>query len=278
MSSYPPDGWTVDSGTWGTDFDRNTAVTNLVGDSCIEFKPTATACKLLGPLTPIAEGDGYRGEVYMAGSGSGTGSVYAFLDWYDKSQAYISQTSIGGYSCANSSWASLVGRATAPSNARYARIELYKPTTMTGSVYVDYTMLIQATDEARMTQGSSQTIPASTWTDIVFDTGGTLGRMSIDTGTGRITPGRTGRYMVLAAATLTNLNNGDQVKLKSRLGYKGTELIMGGAGAVTLTLTSLEGITVLGTAMSIQVWHNSSNTITTSGSGSENFFQVIPLR
>ena len=122
----PPGKWTISGATWGTDVDHNTALANLVGDSCLEFKATTPGSnpEMVSDYYPVQELVPYYAKALAQSASIAAGdTLHVQVNWYTDAKAYISYSQpFNGLLAATGTWYELAGVATAPATARYCRL------------------------------------------------------------------------------------------------------------------------------------------------------------
>jgi len=144
MSTYPPDGFsTTPAGYWPDNFAYNTAITNLIGNGCVEFKdttPIENPQLRTTKLFPVEEGQPYLVKVLLqASSIAGGNTAQVSIRWYTGAGVYISRTDIYAAAVLPSAdvWHVIGGIADAVANARYGRVVISKSNTAF-TLYFDY--------------------------------------------------------------------------------------------------------------------------------------------
>jgi len=129
MSTYPPGGWSVDAGTWGTDMDRETSVVEA-GANAIHYIDTATtSVRVASDYYPVVAGSPYRISALMQQDDISSQDVTFSLAWFTAAKGYISGTFIFKDNLPDvDTWYELSGILNAPSTARFARILLGRAT------------------------------------------------------------------------------------------------------------------------------------------------------
>ena len=123
MSSFPPDGWSVEAGVWGTDMDQdNTYVRN--GAYSVHFKNTGSAALLIADYVPVEPSAVYDIGAWLAGQNA-TSNFRIGCYWYTKTKSIISNTillttNLGPVYSAYS-WKKINAITTSPATAAFAR-------------------------------------------------------------------------------------------------------------------------------------------------------------
>lgn len=212
MSTYPPDGWHFNL-TWGTDAQVNTAITNRIGSSCIEFKnttPGSDPAFYPEAHIPVQAGRPYKVSALVQADSIAVGNwVRVRIHWYDSSKSYLSYDN-AYYAVLDSTgtWYELSDVFTAPSNARYARPVFYKNNTAF-TAYLDHLALTEVPVCFHAYENTSdQTIGGSpekvTFSSEVFDYGDCFD----DSSNYRFTAQRTGLHGFSARVMFKNALDG----------------------------------------------------------------------
>lgn len=134
MSTYPPDGWTLDTGggaVWGEHVDIDTTVVRS-GDASINFvdadPDSPVDVDLYSEMVPVEEGQPIAVEAWLRADSISAGNTLSVgLLWFDSSSSYIagSYSSIfSGIMDAVDTWELKSGVVTAPANACYFEIKI----------------------------------------------------------------------------------------------------------------------------------------------------------
>lgn len=129
MSTYPPDGYGITSGVWGTDVDVDTAV-SLSGAASLKFLATTPAAnpEIHSDKFPVEPDQPLLCSVWMQASSIAAGNIpYVFIYWLDVAGGYISATAVNSAILdATGAWRLKSAIGTAPANTRYALIAIAK--------------------------------------------------------------------------------------------------------------------------------------------------------
>jgi len=132
-TNYPPDGYEVGSGTWGTDMDFIAANDALSGDGYVQFAPTTPAADpfLLTEWIPTLEGSPLLVEGVAASDSNAAGdTVFIYVEWGDGDTTSLSTNSVfNGLVTTVDTWERKSAVFTAPASARYFRVGFGKNNT-----------------------------------------------------------------------------------------------------------------------------------------------------
>lgn len=180
MPDFPPDGWTVHTGTWGTDIDANVS-TVYMGDSSIEFKNTAVASKLLSDFIEIPLGQPWAVDVTWRRTANTQLNVA--VEIYDAAKALITTVTLGTTAprIGNNIWEShrFVGTLSSDNRTRFVKVRIGKADTATDSIFIgalDFRVLrrafrvIKTSDQTGIVSGAETQV---VWNSTDFDFGGT---------------------------------------------------------------------------------------------------------
>lgn len=290
VTTNEPDFWEAFIGTWGPSAQIyvNTSETQTGGQS-IEFRPVAanTQLQFRSGYFPVTAGDFYNVRADMKLGGTPTlGTLSVGLRFFDTNKSTVSTNTIIGPLAASAISSSSFDRrtgangATAPSNARFARVLFFHDDQGdTYSLYLDRCECFRDFPgfSARKS-GGSQTIPASTWTTYqanleYFDKGG-----NYDTTTYQFTAPQTGFYNFRLAGLFSGLSVGTQ--FNAALLINGSTRIEGDVlNKSTITNDTFDQSfdstqLTAGDTVEMQVIHNSGGTVNLSLSSTFNGRQV----
>lgn len=172
MSTYPPDGISVSVGAWGTDADRNTALANLIGDSCVELKNTTVGTSIQHDhYIPLEGGAVYAVRwLVQADSIAGGNTVRLRTVEYTDAKAQVTawDTHFAVLPAANA-WYDMRSTFTAAGTTRYVRQWAIKAATAF-TVYVDYMGPSRVPLGFSAFDGAGTALGAAAWTQIDLDT------------------------------------------------------------------------------------------------------------
>lgn len=173
--NYPPDGWSLASGVWGTGIDWETS-TVYSGARAVKWIG-ASSVVMQSQFVPV-EGNSlpaYVVESKFHVSGSGAGSQLKFsIHKYDKDKVSISSQSFTTTSKTGAgTWQVREKINITSSTTSFIRIEIEKasPATSGVDVTVDNCSAYRATREVLVTRATAQTsVTTATWTTLQLDT------------------------------------------------------------------------------------------------------------
>jgi len=215
MTTNPADGWSVYTGTWGTDFDRETSVL-LGGQYSIKFISGTPADDptLVGDYRPVIPGMPYMASIWVRADSIAAGNTMtAFINWYTSEKVYISQSVIhNAVLGAANTWEERSAIFTAPATAAFARLFIRKNNTAFNGYYgfADFWRAPRSFLAYR-----SAAVPASP-TNIDFDNESYDYGNIFDTGTGKCTIPTDGLWHFYAQTYVVNLAAGGTVDIVLR--------------------------------------------------------------
>lgn len=120
---YPPDGWHMRVGGWGTEVDRVSDGTSILGDHALLMDGASEIVSDWFPVQPL---EPYRFAVTWRANGNDPGQALTVnVEWYsDQSTLHDADEIIGTEAAAINTWQTDTARRTAPSAARWARLAL----------------------------------------------------------------------------------------------------------------------------------------------------------
>lgn len=171
-TTYPPDGWEVQVGTWGTDVDQDATV-SLSGPYSIKFEDTTPANDpyLIQEPYPTTPGTPVSvTTVVRADSTTGSDHVIAKVLWYDSADAYLSASTVFDAAVtASSTWEAKTAVITAPASAASYRVVIGKTKTAF-NVWFDSVESGDFPIGFRAYRTSAQTFGTGASTKVQFDT------------------------------------------------------------------------------------------------------------
>lgn len=169
-TTYPPDGWEVYSGTWGTEFDRDAAV-RLSGSYSIKFEDTTPANTpyLIQEAYPTSPGTPVLvTAVVSADSITAANHVIVAVWWYDSDDTYLDVSMVTDAAVvASSTWETKTAVLTAPASAASYRVIIGK----TNTAFNAWFDSVESSDFPigfRAFRASAQTINNTTATKVQF--------------------------------------------------------------------------------------------------------------
>jgi len=172
---YPPDGWGMNVGTWGTDADEDTT-NHKSGGRSIKIYATAVSTEA-GSLdfTPVEGGKKYLSETETRSSSNNGAHTYSTgVYWYDENKAPASTAwnYLRAVTAATAADTWEIDRTiiTAPSDARFARLFLWKNTTSSYTVNYDRITFVRAIPSWSVYEDTAWQIPSASWDLIEFNT------------------------------------------------------------------------------------------------------------
>jgi hypothetical protein len=170
----PPDHTAMHSGTWSTDVELITDSSGKSGTNYLHFKPTAVAKEIRFDPFIVASGGLYRLDFLVKDQTVGHAQCTVRVKWLDSTRAEISGSEITVVSGGVPTWALGWGAVIAPSNARWARVDVFQtdPSDAHG-FYVDRLQVRQLQLTGVLTFGNG-TLPSTNVTNYL-QPGGTTG-------------------------------------------------------------------------------------------------------
>lgn len=168
-ASAPPDAWSMNSGTWGTDVSRVTrSVGPVSGGYALSFGTAAGQGRVVASLMKIAANSTYRLSVRRR-SHVGSGQ-FARIEWLDAAQGLMSTSDLSlGYT--NLQWLTASGEFVSPNQSVYARLIIGRFSTAGSSTFeVDTIQFEKAAYIPTTTQWTTDYIADGAVTSAKLDT------------------------------------------------------------------------------------------------------------
>jgi predicted phage tail protein len=167
LAGAPPDSWAMGSGVWNTSFQLETG-TVYSGSHSIRAVDNSGAAELVSETFPVQSGLRYTVQGSTLAFSMPAAGALIFIDWYRGDLTLIqSDPALGPPHALFGSWNTVVGgEITAPANALYARLRIYKPagTGTSGDWLVDR---VRVKEAEILSIGWSNLVPMGSWTDVV---------------------------------------------------------------------------------------------------------------
>lgn len=212
VSTYPPDGWAVSSGVWGTDFDQNSAQTYASAYS-IEFKNTTPASDpilISDDFIPVDPNAAYKVYSAIRMSRNDPGDYFrTYMYCYDAAQAYLASTYADSATVPINTWA-FIGTVAIPSivsaNTKYIKLGLTKRN-LAFTTYVGLTRIEQLPDAFYSHAAAATALVAGNWTQVTFSEDLDIGS---NFAASRFTAKRDGFFSFNASIMVDDLADGKQ--------------------------------------------------------------------
>ncbi len=259
-------GWTVTSGEWGTDIDREESL-SVAGPYSIWFKDTTPAAdpQIVSGLHPVTEGTWYaawgrlRADDVTAGN-----TMLGQLVFYEgdgttviSSVTFINNAVLG----AADTWEIHSAVNFAPTDARWAAWKISKKNNAFNAYVdeVDFHAVPPMFQARRIT--SAQSINDTTSTDIVFNEARFEYGAAINTSTGVITLKEAGTWLITLVAKLSSLGDGKSAQADiyvngANFEYAGDLVTNGAAADVRVRATAIIFGVPSGTTLTGRIRHN----------------------
>ncbi len=163
--SFPPDGWWMRTGVWGTDASQS-LVERRSGAASLALLTAST--ELVSDWLPVESFRPFRLEIDAKGPIGG--ALEVDIEWYtSKAAAPTIVTAISWSQGGIGAWETSVATETAPSGATYARIVLRRGSAI-NTVYVGRFSWQRAPDAFRAYLASGTHSLGGTWSKVTYDT------------------------------------------------------------------------------------------------------------
>lgn len=218
MSTYPPDGWTVSTGTWGTHLTHSTTG-GIHGGAYIQFDPTTLVAAEIESANffPVTKSRYYDVSAIIGATGTtNLGAHEIFVDWYDDAESLISTSTVATITIASKHSASGATRegsqVAAPSTAVLAKLRLKQNVDTGGGASnvrvhdVSFTLAPCFWQASRIT--SVQSVASGAFDDVIYNSQDIANACGLDTSTGIVTVREPGCYQVSAAVAVTSIGDG----------------------------------------------------------------------
>ena len=195
-------GWTVTSGTIGTDLKRSGPSGVHSGRYRLNTLDTSTVATVMTDKVPISEYKPYRASAWVFHDSSHAITLKIYWWDYDKSANSTASTTVYSASPTDSEWVNISGVASPPSDAAYASVELSRAANPGDEGFWDDIALAKEKPSFNAKRTSSNFTPSSSGDAVVFNTeihdhGG-----NYNTTNGQFTVPEAGVYAITAALTL----------------------------------------------------------------------------
>jgi len=280
--TYPPDGWTPNSCTWSTHVDHNTALTNRIGGSCIQFKSACSAGYLDSDhFIPVETGRPYYVRA-LAQADSVAANCLAILRSIEYNQSQVAVRTNTLYSAVLAgagSWYEIGGIvSTTHANTRYIKLQYGKTHVGTAfNCYFDYVGLEKTPLAFSSYRSSTQSINATTNTTITYNA------EAFDYGANHsagVWTAPTDCWMNFeAAAQIVSLDAGSFAQLAIRVNGSvvayGDRAYAPASGAVSQIARCSSGLVAVnrGEACDVQVYHDAGGARNVNSGMSVSFFR-----
>ncbi len=270
----PPDGWEIDTGTWGTDLDRGT--TFFQGIASLQLKNTSVAASVLSDFIPMRSSTASYPNTQsfwvrlQADSVAGGNTVKLELHTYDNTKSFLATTTpLNGVLNAINTWETYGRIATPNASAKWARWQITKAA-QAFNVYVDLAPFEDNPPYISYTQTAAQNINDSTWTTIVFGTNTFVvdNAINYNAATGVASILEPGYYTICSTVnTDDSLGDGKALRIRVKLNDGTNNYYVYGTGnpigandkGLALVATTLPCNT--GDTIAIEVWQDSGGAI-----------------
>jgi len=277
-TTYPPDGYTVASGVWGTDMDMDTSVF-LSGDASVKFLSTTPANdpELRSTEIPCEPCQPLLCEGWIRASSVAAGNIpRLWILWLDSSKSYLSATAINdAVLAATDTWYLRSGIGTAPASTCYAMIALAKvKTAFTANFDSVYLRRFPKCFKAYLAADTSgldinETVP--------FDTESYDHGSWFNTGTGAATVPATGIYQFSAQLYTDAIMDADEaIFAYLSISTGGGTIAPTGSYAISRadnqnlpTFVSWTGYLVAGDSVVVKLFESHSGSVTLLGTAAE---------
>lgn len=274
----PPSGWSVVTGSWTTDADRDESLSES-GAYTLHLLDTSVATKLRSDFTPVEQSLQYFVNIRVRSDDITAGytiSVKAEQYATDKVTLVATASLYSGVPAAADTW-EWVGSRFKPLNStvRWIRITVEK-TTNTHNVYVDNISLEPQQPSWGKYLNSNQSIGSGSWTTVTFDTD--IDALSEDVkigySSGVVTAKINGAYSIGSTCTFSTLSDGDLVGIRIKhvqisggtaFYTYGTRMMAAGSTIMAVHVNAPNVILLAGGTVEIQVYHDHGSAVNALG-------------
>lgn len=280
MSTYPPDGWEMVTGTWDTDAQIYTSVSWMGGQS-IQLKATAVATEMqTADYYPCISSTFHTIDFVMTAPSTSNPTVSVYVDWYNAAYSLISTDTVYNAAPAvvgvlhygkviksptSSAWFKL--RAKKNSSANDFRLALLEASTVGPYLHVY--------------ASSNHSIAATTWTDVQFNTevdkSGNL--LAYNTGTYTMTVNKPGVFSFTGAIACGSLDDGSVYTIGIVVNgtrYELAQTYTGAAGVLTHPISHCRRLDY-GDTVKFQAYHGTGGGGVTVKGGSTTSWMVAAM-
>ena len=163
-------GWTVTSGTIGTDLKRSGPSGVHSGRYRLNTLDTSTAATVMTDKVPISEYKPYRASAWVYQDSSHAITLKIYWWDYDRSANSTASTTVYSASPTDSEWVNISGVASPPSDAAYASVELSRAANPGDEGFWDDIALAKEKPSFNAKRTSSNFTPSSSGDAVVFNT------------------------------------------------------------------------------------------------------------
>lgn len=241
-TTNPPSGWSVGSGTWGTDMDQNTSVT-VVGGYSIEFKATApgAAPYLISDYIPSEPNTPYLVRGLLRSARVNAGDIMEIgVGWYTSAKAFISWgTAFQDELDVINTWYEISDIEESPSTAAYRRVYVQK-FDVGFQCFFDYAEAVKMPRTFLGYSTAAQTCPQNVYVRMMLDTSEyNYGSMLVEGDTGSITAfADAGGGQVTVTSNAHGLSNGDWIQIYDTTNYNTYGATVSNVAANTFEITA----------------------------------------
>ena len=204
-------GWTVTSGTIGTDLKRSGPSGVHSGRYMLRTIDTATVATVMTDKVPISEYKPYRASAWVFHDSSHAITLKVFWWDYDKSANSTASTTVYSASPTDSEWVNISGVASPPSDAAYASVELSRAANPGDEGFWDDIALAKEKPSFNVKRTSSNFTPSSSGDAIVFNTEIHDNGDNYNTSNGQFTVPEAGLYAFSSNLTFEGTSGARQV-------------------------------------------------------------------
>jgi hypothetical protein len=271
MSIYPPDGWTVVTGTWNTHLSHS-PTGGIHGGAYLEFSPTdAVAAEIESTDYFAVNKSRYYDVSAIIGASGATnlGSFLTYVDWYNDAESLVSTTTVstttigGGHTGAGAQREG--AQVQAPATAVLAKLRLKQnvDTVSTANavrVHDTHFTLAPAFWQASRITTDQTGIATATWTDVVYNSEDAANAANLATGTGIVTVYEPGCYQINAAAAVGSLGDGKLAVVGVSVNgattpIQGVQIPTGAASTVLATVSCMVRLAAQDT-VKVRIYHD----------------------
>lgn len=170
-ASYPPDGWTMVAGAWGTDASRITSPVES-GDYSIQFDNPATT--IASRYMPVQRNYPYKAAVRLQADANSPGDSFTItLEFHSNQGTVVSSLSVASADevSAINTWETWSNFGTSPSTARWCRIVITSDSGSNATLVVNRVEVERMLHSGRAYLSGTHTFSANnTWEQLQIDT------------------------------------------------------------------------------------------------------------
>ena len=201
-NTFPPDGWTIDGGTWNTDCKRASETLVSEGRYCVDFPSSSSTASvdLVSDLIPVGENEVYLITADMRKtSGSPSGAIK--IKFYNHAVTALSTTTLQPKTL-TTSYLRIGGSVATPANARFAQIILTRSGASTRVLMDDVRMEIGSPMFSAHVSGDIAIGSSTQQFDVVFNTEIEDRGAMYDNSTGIATAPISGDYLITSSVRI----------------------------------------------------------------------------